>query len=398
MSGENGGKIAVTLSGGGAYGAYEVGILKALLRGESPATKFVPLEPDIYTGTSVGAFNATVLAMQSDKTAASAACVLDEIWREMVAETSTSCGNGIYKFRGNPAQFLNPGCYTTEPAAPFMQFADDAVFFAQTFFTRSVSFALSQGNVSHRALQFIDLSALISVDPFRILLEQVIDPHAVLNSKKELRVVATNWDDGDVKIFDNTDIGQEFGRDMVRASASIPGIFPPVRVGDIPFVDGGVVMNTPLKPAIDAGADEMHVIYLDPDVKNIPLRRLTNTLDTIDRVYTVMQATKMNEDLKYAERINEGLTVIEKAAHSKAEVSLDKTETIAFIRTAATIQKRLDSGEPYRRLKIHRYHPQDDIGGGLGMLDFDERTIHRLIERGFNDAAYHDCERNKCIF
>ncbi len=316
MSGGNGGKIAVTLSGGGAYGAYEVGILKALLRGESPATNFIPLEPHIYTGTSVGAFNATILAMHGDKSAALAVCNLEEIWVEMIAETDTNCGNGVFKFRGNPAQLLNPGCYTSDPAAPFVQFADDALFFAQTLFTRGMSFTLSRGNVSQRALRFLDLSALISIDPFRILLDNVIEPDSLRSSNKELRVVATNWDDGDVKIFDNLDIGQKFGRDIVRASASIPGIFPPVRVADIPFVDGGVVMNTPLKPAIDAGADVMHVIYLDPDVKNIPLRRLTNTLDTIDRVYTVMQATKMNEDLKYAERINEGLAVIEKAARA----------------------------------------------------------------------------------
>ena len=52
---------AVILSGGGANGAYEVGVLKALLTGQSPATDFQPLDPDIFTGTSVGAFNAALL-------------------------------------------------------------------------------------------------------------------------------------------------------------------------------------------------------------------------------------------------------------------------------------------------------------------------------------------------
>ncbi len=156
-------------------------------------------------------------------------------------------------------------------------------------------------------------------------------------------------------------------------------------------------MNTPLKPAIEADANTLHVVYLDPDVRNIPLRRLTNPLDTIDRVYTIMQATKMNEDLKFAERINEGLAVIEKAARVSSEAGVTQTETEAFIRTASVIQKRLDFGEPYQKLKIHRYHPQDDIGGGLGMLDFDRNSIADLIERGFNDAAYHDCGNNQCI-
>ncbi len=97
MSEVEGGKTAVILSGGGAYGAYEAGILKALFRGESPATNFIPLEPDIYTGTSIGAFNATVLTMHGDKSSALAVRILEEIWLSYIAENEGSCGNGVYK-------------------------------------------------------------------------------------------------------------------------------------------------------------------------------------------------------------------------------------------------------------------------------------------------------------
>lgn len=397
MSDDNGGKKAVILSGGGAYGAYEVGILKALFRGESPSTNFNALEPDVYTGTSVGAFNAAVLTMHGDKPSALAVQELEELWLNYIAEDETTCGNGVYKFRGNPAHLFNPVCYTPEPETPLVQFANDALFYAQTLFTRTVSFALTQGNITRRALQFIDLSALISVDPFRDLLERVIEPEAVKNSTKMLRVIATNWNDGEVKIFDNQDIGYEWGADIIRASAAIPGIFPPVSVAGAAYIDGGVVMNTPLSPAIETDADTLHVVYLDPDVQNIPLRRLTNTLDTIDRVYTIMLATKLNEDVKFAERINEGLSVIERTAQSEAGADITKSVVQDFIRTAGEIHARIKKDRPYRKLTIHRYHPSDDIGGALGMLDFHRDSISVLIERGFNDAAYHDCEKSRCI-
>jgi predicted acylesterase/phospholipase RssA len=42
---------AVVLSGGGAHGAYEVGVLKALMSGASWTTDNVPLDPNIITGT-----------------------------------------------------------------------------------------------------------------------------------------------------------------------------------------------------------------------------------------------------------------------------------------------------------------------------------------------------------
>ena len=50
-------EAALVLSGGGAYGAFEVGIMKALFAGRSPATRYRPLEAKIFTGTSVGAFH-----------------------------------------------------------------------------------------------------------------------------------------------------------------------------------------------------------------------------------------------------------------------------------------------------------------------------------------------------
>jgi NTE family protein len=39
----------------------------------------------------------------------------------------------------------------------------------------------------------------------------------------------------------------------VRASTSIPGVFPPVRIGDRQYVDGGVVTATSLDLSVEAG-------------------------------------------------------------------------------------------------------------------------------------------------
>ena len=48
--------------------------------------------------------------------------------------------------------------------------------------------------------------------------------------------------------------------DAIVASASIPGVLPPVLIDDRLYLDGGTVNNTPLTHAIQLGADRIWVI------------------------------------------------------------------------------------------------------------------------------------------
>ncbi len=52
---------AMIFSGGGADGAYQVGVAKALLNGKSRATDYLPVAPAVFTGTSIGSFNSSFL-------------------------------------------------------------------------------------------------------------------------------------------------------------------------------------------------------------------------------------------------------------------------------------------------------------------------------------------------
>jgi predicted acylesterase/phospholipase RssA len=323
---------------------------------------------------------------------------LERIWLDEIASTELRCGNGVFRFRGNLMRLLDLACYAN-PLAPFQRLGDDASFVAQSLLSRGVNALLTQGSLIRRSLQFVDLSALISVETFHQLLKNTIRSQAIRDSDRQLRVVATNWETGEVKTFENRDVAdEEFGPQMIMASAAIPGLFPPVRVAGDLYVDGGTVMNTPLKCAIEAGATTMHIIYLDPDVSNIPIRRLMNSIDTFDRVFTIMLATKINEDIESAAWVNEGLRAMELAARAGSARDLTNADITAFVRVAGQIEARLREGRAYNKLTIHRYHPKDDLGGPLGMLDFSEESITRLIGRGYDDAVFHDCAQSHCIF
>jgi NTE family protein len=48
--------------------------------------------------------------------------------------------------------------------------------------------------------------------------------------------------------------------DAILASCSIPGVFPPVAIGEQLLVDGGIVNNTPIRHAVELGAQRIYVL------------------------------------------------------------------------------------------------------------------------------------------
>ncbi len=89
-------------------------------------------------------------------------------------------------------------------------------------------------------------------------LEKIIERHAPATHEElaiPAAVVASDLATGSAVAFRNGDL-----RRHVLASASIPGVFPPVRVDGQTFVDGGVSSHVPLLPARDLGARTMVVL------------------------------------------------------------------------------------------------------------------------------------------
>lgn len=389
-------KHAVILSGGGAYGAYEVGVLKAMLTGQMPQTGFVQIDPAIYTGTSVGAINAAVMVSQSGAgvPGPEAIAFLENAWLNLIAEGPQTCGNGAYRIRANPLRYLNPRCLTN-PAQSFAEISEDGAYLAQNFVSRTLNFFNSPGNILTRSLEFVDLSAFVSSEPIQRLVKDMISLEHIRCAEKALRVVTANWATGKIRVFENKDLTEEVGYKAVLASAAIPGFFPPQYIAGEPYVDGGVVSNTPLSCAIQAGGLILHVIYLDPDLDKLPLKVLQNSYNTLDRTILINNATVIEEDIATAGWINDGLDAIERVRTGQT-LSVEKIRD--FIRVAAQIEKRLSQGLRYKKLTIHRYHPHyDPGGGGVGILNFSYERTARLIELGFNDTIYHNCDQSGCV-
>ncbi len=73
----------------------------------------------------------------------------------------------------------------------------------------------------------------------------------------------------------------------IRASASIPGLFSPIEMGDYLLVDGGLVDNLPVKQARSMGAG--YVIASDISYRTAITRKPENPFDMVLIMFNIMQ-------------------------------------------------------------------------------------------------------------
>lgn len=383
-------KYGLILSGGGAYAAYEIGVIKALFGGQSPASDYSPVDPMVVAGTSAGALNASLLIATAKEDSSAAVAEMEDVWLNYVADAPGRCGNGVFEFRVNLVDFFKPACYAQNPLQPFLDLAQNSAFLAQDFLRRGLQFISSSSlDIQQRALELVNVSAFASIDRFVRLLHQAVHLENIRLSQRKLRIAATNWRTGALKVFSNEDMTDTIGYSIILASSAIPGLFPRVEIENEPYVDGGLVMNTPLKPAIDAGAESLHIIYMDPNLAEIPLPRLANTPNDLYRSLIIEFAATLKRDLELAAKVNRVVAAQTGVAGGPPGVSRNSPTSPQESLTHGA------DGAPHRVLPMHIYHPAGPLGGGW--LSFERDNLEELINRGFVDAVHHDCRVNKCI-
>jgi NTE family protein len=242
-------KRAVVLSGGGARGAYEAGVLRFILD-ELPKRTGIKPNFEIVSGTSVGAIHACFLAATADETEKRGERLV-EIWDRMrVQEIFHFTMRDWFKL---PKRF---------------------------FGVKRVAKQLREGQRPDR------LYGLLDTEPLERLVLQSIPWRGIRRNVRSglidaVCVAATQVATGRAVVFCDSHRPElppwasvsNIRMQRIRlsplhalASAAIPLLFPSVRVGARYYADGGLRLNTPLAPAVRLGADRILVIGLTQDV------------------------------------------------------------------------------------------------------------------------------------
>ena len=219
------GQVVLVLQGGGALGAYQLGVFQAMDE--------AGIRPDWVVGTSIGAINAALIAGNpperryekmltfwqrvTERTRFDVPALLPG-WDKMLAEL-TIIGGGIAGFfQPNPASWLGP--------------------------------MVRLG---------VDRASYYRIAPLRDTLASLIDPGLLNAGRPRLTVSAVNACTGTMRYFDSRDT--HLGIDHIMSSGALPPAFPAIRIDGEPYWDGGVYSNTPVEVVLDDNPRRSSIIF-----------------------------------------------------------------------------------------------------------------------------------------
>lgn len=233
-------RTAMILSGGGARGAYEVGVLWYIFDDLSRIRR-APPKIDILCGTSVGAINACYLAAHlTDPVLGMRRLV--HLWSEL--QITRVLGFGVRQFAGIPRLLLGggeqgTGLFDVTPMAELVQ--------------REISWRALARALRRRQLRALTVSTTeVSNGRTVVFMQTAPDVDIPKTAPPRTRFRADH-----------------IGPHHALASAAIPLLFPPVKIDDELYLDGGLRQNTPISPSLRLGATHVFAIGSSREFKGV---------------------------------------------------------------------------------------------------------------------------------
>jgi NTE family protein len=332
---------AIVFQGGGALGAYECGVIKALYEERRN------FKPAVVTGISIGAINAAILVGAKNDPVET----LENVWRKRLALSLPSMVRSLagpllsQAMEQGLSAFGNAGMY---------QFRAD-------FLAPRIP------------------ASIYDLEPLRRTLSELIDLDK-LNRPEEIRLVvgAVNVKTGEARNFDNKI--DRLRIDHVIASGSIPPMFPTMSLDSEPFWDGGLFQNTPLSSAINCleqipGDVRRELIVVELFPMNAPAPR--NLSEVGNRLGQLIFASKLKIDRKLFQTVNQTIEFIgniqkQIPAEFRKEFQNEPAYQEIFLK-----HKKIDA------LTVITAEFAKDRGSAG---DFSEGTLDYRIKSGYEDA------------
>jgi NTE family protein len=387
--------LGLILSGGGARGAYEVGVLQYIFsefvdgQGNTPKV-------DLISGTSVGAVNGAFVASAIGDVP-SAVKQLVSVWTEL--ELADVLGFGFRQAAGLYRVLLGGsgrarGIFDPAPLSALVG--------------RNVRWRKLRQNIRSGALRALTVSTthvgtgqpVIFVDAAPgVGIPESLGLHALVRRAR-------------------------IGQHHVLASAAIPLVFPAVEIGDEIHCDGGLRLNTPMGPSVHLGMDRLLVIGLSTPHTDgrraVQDGKYPGATYMLGKVLNAFLLDHVNTDLLEVQRINdflrdgvraygpEFLDRINEAARARGALAQRRLLSSLVLRPSTDIGQVASEYLASNRVRFGKslgraFISMLDVGAGAdadlaSYLLFDGGFAQTLVEMGRRDAHARRAEIEAFLF
>jgi NTE family protein len=367
--------LGLVMTGGGARGAYQAGILKRIGEIKRVQTHGNPFP--IIGGSSAGAINGAALAGGSDDFA-SATKVLAQAWSGL--RPSDIFHSDVLSQARNSLTWILDLSFGGVLGGGHAHSLLDATPLRH-FLTEHLQCERIQDNIKRGHLYALAISATNYTSGKSYLFIQGLKGHPMWNRSRRVTVAT------------------KITVDHVCASAAIPLIFQPVRLktpqGTAFFGDGCVRLQQPLSPIIRLGAEKVFAIGVRCD----NLERQAEPVDQRDPslaqvmgvLFNVMFLDHLATDIEHLERLNQ---LLGSGQVSQSDIECEKMRPLASFLITPSVDLSQLAEQHQRDMPYLIQYFVNSLGRDaascadlMSYLLFTSAYTSALTEIGYNDAS-----------
>lgn len=360
--------MALVLSGGGARGAFQAGVVRALYEITSQCNRLEIFRT--IAGVSAGSINVSILASQADQLD-KATQKLCEVWRNLQAEDVfktdyTSVTRNAFKLMrgvslGGISAKLRPIAVGLLNTAPLRE-----------LLSQSIEFDKIEDNITKGLLDAVSVSATDYSTSLGV---------SFVQGKQPLKVWQT---------ANRTAVISKLTVDHVMASSAIPLFFPPIEVEGRYYGDGCLRNTAPLSPAVHLGAEKILVIGVRR-WRPIDLAKAPVLQPSMGRVLSVLTNAifmdAIEVDLERLQIINQTIKLINEASATKSPFRpIDALYIQPSVGLSDIAQTRENDLPKVIRFLMAGLGTSEEASEILSYLLFEPGYCNALVDLGYNDT------------
>lgn len=356
-------KRAIYLAGGGARGAYQAGVLKAI----SHILQVKTLPFSMVTGVSVGSINAAALAEHADDFPL-AVEKLETLWRgihchHIFNSSNYSLGKSVVLNIGHIIIKQRRTGYLLD-TAPFNQFIND-----------NIDFKKIKTNIDNRALDSMEVITHCYETQQTISFCQH-NGHPEFEDWRYPRHISQR---------------ANLGMEHILASSALPLFFPTVSIDGLYYGDGSMGLISPLRGAIRQNVDKILIL----GTRQLPAFFEPEALRNYDIGFAHILGTMLNglfldnldRDIETVNRMNDIARLL--SVWKKRQSPWRPIETLHLrpsMDVAKIAQSKYQAMPMLLRFLLNALGAQSHSGDLLSFLLFESEFTSELIELGYNDT------------